>query len=390
MRFTVGRKALLAAVVRASHAAAKRTTLPVLEHLLIRAGSDRISVAGDCLDWRIQTRATAHIEKEGAATVSAARLLNLLKSTDAAEVRAETMEGNKLRVQVGRYGMTLESFPETEFPMIADLEGQRLSVFWGDFERLFAEVGYAISGDAVTRPQLGCLCLRQIGNELYAYAADGCRAARDMTVAFEGDGDTHEIMVPERVAREIVDVCKGWDGRRDIGFARWEDRLQVFLRDTVIWCMLPGMAYPDVDAVIPTSFIWRVAFDPHVLADDIRMARKQMKRPPNMLVYLRVGEQTMRVSLQGEEDASDPVVETECACAVEMGLAPDLVVFNADWLLDCLGKAQGGFRMQGNDMGKADAPSQAVVFTSAFSQAKHVLMPTNMSAMKEAASVESV
>ena len=79
MKFSIERGALLKAVSQTQSVVERRNTIPILGNVLIEAENNKVSFRATDLDIEIIVHANAQVEKNGATTVSATTLHEIVR-----------------------------------------------------------------------------------------------------------------------------------------------------------------------------------------------------------------------------------------------------------------------------------------------------------------------
>jgi DNA polymerase-3 subunit beta len=177
---TVDRKELLAELTHAARTAARRTKIPLLSHLSLRAGNGRLEVAATDLDVTLSVWLPAEVEGEAALAVSARDVLNIVKSSDPGDVRlrlyAPTDRAPSLGISSGAARWRLRALGADKFPKVPTVEGDAPSaeIDGNILRRMLAMTTFAISTEQ-SRFQLNGALVGIGGGALRIVATDGHR-----------------------------------------------------------------------------------------------------------------------------------------------------------------------------------------------------------------------
>ncbi len=128
MEFTVSKSDLLRELNLSQGVVEKKTTIPILSNVLVEASGNRILLTATDLELGIRCSCPAKVQKPGAGTIPARRLLDYVRLLPDADVNVKLQENQWASLLCGRSrtriaGMSRESFPELpEMPeKIADI-----------------------------------------------------------------------------------------------------------------------------------------------------------------------------------------------------------------------------------------------------------------------------
>ena len=184
MRIIIERSNLLKSLSHVHRVVERRNTIPILSNVLLKTEGDGLRLKATDLDLEITETAAAKGEQEGATTVPAHLLYDIVrKLPDGAEVKLATSEdGGQMTISSGRSNFRLQCLPESDFPDItAGTLTHSFSCGAADLARLIERTQFAISTEE-TRYYLNGIFLHTIESEgdlrLRAVATDGHRLAR--------------------------------------------------------------------------------------------------------------------------------------------------------------------------------------------------------------------
>ena len=177
MKFTVAQTEILTALQLVSSAVPSRTTLPVLSNILVEALDGSIQMTATDLDLAIATRAAADVKAEGALTVPAKRLTELIRKLSKEELKFEAKELTlNVGSKTGRF--KFHCIRPEEFPARINVSPDlTFKIESKILERMIKRSIYAVSTDE-TRPALNGALLQIMDGEIRLVATDGHRLAR--------------------------------------------------------------------------------------------------------------------------------------------------------------------------------------------------------------------
>ncbi|MGH9663145.1 MAG: DNA polymerase III subunit beta, partial [Bryobacteraceae bacterium] len=124
MEFTVSKADLVRELNLSQGVVEKKTTIPILSNVLIEAMDDRIVLTATDLELGIRCSCRARVQKSGAGTIPARRLLDYVRLLPDTDVSVKLQENHWATLLCGRSrtriaGMSRDSFPELpEMPAV--------------------------------------------------------------------------------------------------------------------------------------------------------------------------------------------------------------------------------------------------------------------------------
>ena len=102
MEFSADTKSLAEALDQVEEAVEKKSTIPILSHVLIEATANGLRLAATDLELGIRTFCPAQVKVPGSVAAPARRFLGIVRSLSQAEVHVRALENHWLQVSAGR------------------------------------------------------------------------------------------------------------------------------------------------------------------------------------------------------------------------------------------------------------------------------------------------
>ena len=164
MRVTIERSAFLKALNHVQSVVERRNTIPILSNVLVQAAGGQLKLTATDLDIEIIESAPAEVAREGATTVPAHMLYDIVrKLPDGAQLELEQgPDQGRVAILAGRSRFALQALPPEDFPDLAAGElSNRFSLPAGDLKGLIEKTRFAISTEE-TRYYLNGIYLHEV------------------------------------------------------------------------------------------------------------------------------------------------------------------------------------------------------------------------------------
>ena len=148
MRIVIERGDLLRALGHATSVVERRTTIPILSNVLLRADGDMLEFKATDLEREVIEQAPAKVDQPGAVTVPAHMLHDIVrKLPDGAQVELmRDAEKERLTLSSGHSRFALQTLPAEDFPDLAAGEmTHNFEIGAADLKRLIEKTRFAIS-----------------------------------------------------------------------------------------------------------------------------------------------------------------------------------------------------------------------------------------------------
>ncbi|TVQ88009.1 MAG: DNA polymerase III subunit beta [Chromatiaceae bacterium] len=255
MKIALERSQLLSALSLVAGVVERRQTLPILGNVLIVAEGEGISLKATDLELEIGTAAQAKIEKPGAVTVPARKLLDICRNLpDGAQINLRT-EGERATIVSDRSRFSLSTLSADDFPVM-EMGAVELTL---DIEqvvlrRLLDKTAFAMAQQDV-RYYLNGVLLELQPERLTAVATDGHRLAKvtaGVDAAVTADLEQPlQVIVPGKTVQELRRVL-GTEGNM-VRLEFSQRTMRLLAGNAVLTSKLVDGRYPEYERVIPKN-----------------------------------------------------------------------------------------------------------------------------------------
>src|SRR3954447_23327338 len=102
MKFSVTKEKLLEGLQQVQNVVSTRTTLPILSNVLLQASGGEVHLTTTDLDVGVRGSFEAEVEKEGATTLPARRLFNIVRELPSSEIQVDVDGKNAASFAAGK------------------------------------------------------------------------------------------------------------------------------------------------------------------------------------------------------------------------------------------------------------------------------------------------
>ena len=209
MKLSIERASLLRSLNHVQSVVERRNTIPILSNVLMKADGDVLTFTTTDMDLEINESVAANIDSEGATTVPAHTLYDIVrKLPDGSDVELTlNAEGTQMEVKAGRSKFKLSCLPTTDFPELGAGElPTSFSIPAADMRALIDRTKFAMSTEE-TRYYLNGIYLHEAEQDgvkvLRAVATDGHRLARFEMPLSDGAAGMPGIIIPRKTIGEL-------------------------------------------------------------------------------------------------------------------------------------------------------------------------------------------
>ena len=360
------RDSLLAPLQSVSGIVEKRHTLPILSNVLLEKKDGRLTFLAT--DIEIQVTTTSEVaggDGDGAVTVGARKMLDILRSLpDACEITL-SLEDKRLQIKAGKSRFNLLTLPAEDFPRMAmsETEPGKIELTQKSFRHLLAQTQFAMAVQDV-RYYLNGLLLLVDGGELRAVATDGHRLAYACMALPEAVSlPKQEIILPRKTVLELSRLLADSDDPVHVEMTTNQIRFQ--FGNVVLVSKLIDGKFPDYERVIPPNLKNLVTLNRTALLQSLsRAAILTTEKFRGVRLILTPGSLKIVAANAEHEEAQEEIEVEYSGDVIDVG-------FNVVYLLDMLNFASS----ESIEWGFNDAASSALLTLPGNERFKYVVMP---------------
>jgi len=369
MKFSIDRAALLRALAHVQSVVERRSTIPILSNVLLKADNGMLTMSTTDMDIEMTEAIAADVAKAGATTAPAVTLHDIIrKLPDTSKVQIELdPSGNFITVKAGRSDFRLSCLPVNDFPQFGGTKlPNSFAIPAADLRALIDRTKFAMSTEE-TRYYLNGIYMHATDNAgvpvLRAVSTDGHRLARFEMPLPEGAQSMPGVIVPRKTVLELRKLLE--EAADTIQISLSENKISFAFDHIVLSSKLIDGTFPDYQRVIPTGNDKIVEVDPKVFSGALDRV-STISDGKSRAVKITLNGKTLTLSASSPEAGSakeDIEVQSE-APALEIG-------FNARYLLDITSQVDG----EGCRMSMSDPSSPTIIQDTSDPSSLYVLMP---------------
>jgi len=255
MNFEIHKKEFLKGLSLIQSVAGRKTTLPILSHILIEGEKNSIYLTGTDLETGIREELTATVQQGGKASISAKKLYEIVRELPEEMIHIKKKENHWITLQCGKSIFNLAGLDPDEFPSLPTYQDEYFSKVSTHLMKemiektVFAasneESRYHLNGVLFSQSQQGTkVVLRMV-------ATDGHRLSLIDRENQAIRGIEKGIIIPKKGVLEIKKIMGDQDGEEEI--ESYFDQTHGFFKmgKSLMVIRLIDGEFPEYDQVIP-------------------------------------------------------------------------------------------------------------------------------------------
>ena len=329
MRFTLNTSDLTSTLSVTTHALSPRTTMPILEGVLLEASNEGLRVTCSDGAMTISSVIAAEIEEEGRIVMPGRLFVDVVRKLPNAQLYFSASQNMIATIKCAGSRTTIAGKSAELFPALPEISARSQVVLPQPMLRdMIQETSFAVSADESRKILTGCL-LEIADGEVRMVALDGFRLAVRMA-QISPEVPKMSAVIPSKLLQELSKIVNG--GEDDMVIMTFGgSQLLAEMGNTKVYATLLEGEYIKYRQIIPQT--WKTAvriLDRDQLMLCVERASLMAKESKTNLITLTISSQLMTITSNSEMgDVYEEIqVETEGA---------DLkIAFNVKYISDVI------------------------------------------------------
>jgi len=293
MQFETRKEEFLKVLQIVQNAISQKNTLPILSNMLIETQENNLKLTATDLDIGITSYVETKAKEQGAITVPAKKLLDIIKELPSNDnVSVVLKKNNMITIDCGKSHFKIIGLSKDEFPQIPAFKNKEsIIVPQKLLKEMLSMTTFAVSKDETRYVLNGVLAVID-KDSLQFVATDGRRLALAKKTLPKKTTITKKIIIPSKTVQELIRML-GDEGNVTILFS--DSQIFVDLGKTQVISRLIEGEFPNYEQVIPNETSEKIKIN----REEFLAATKRANlftNPDSLAVRLDVSKQKMVVS----------------------------------------------------------------------------------------------
>ena len=257
MEFNIKRDLFSVGIQKTLGIVEKKTTMPILSNLLLRAGQNRVTIMATDREIGLVADYEAEVLRDGEITLSARKLHEMVREIQGETIHVIKNERDIVILTCNKATYRIPGIPADDYPVVADQEDIPFyKVKGGILKDLIRKTAFAMSTDEMRKTLCGVLMETEKTGETFLIrmvATDGHRLSMMKMETGEKDFLTMEkgVIIPRKGLGEIRRLVEDESG--DVFLGVRQGMCIVKTDHTLLKVSLVDGEYPDYRRVIPAE-----------------------------------------------------------------------------------------------------------------------------------------
>jgi DNA polymerase-3 subunit beta len=336
MEFSVGKSALLNELTTTQGVVERKTTIPILSNLLVEAREGRVTITATDLELSVRTSCEAKVKKEGAGTIPAKKLLELVRLLPEGEIKFKLLDNHWVEIVSEKKKYKLVGMAKENFPALPAMPHVLVKIPAALLEGLISKTKFAISMEESRYTLNGGLLILK-PDTLAMVATDGHRLALAETDhKLTGLNGEVKVLIPKKAMDEVEKLSSLAGAEAQMDFAKDESHLFFQVDHRLLISRILTGQFPNYEAVLPRDNNKSVVLERAELSDAVRRV-SQLADQRSHAVKMAVSKEGIEISASSPEygEAKEIIEKDYQGDPISIG-------FNSSYVLDFLAAAAEG------------------------------------------------
>ncbi len=328
MKIICQKSDLVSAINIVMKAVPSKTTMSILECVLIDASSNEIKMTANDMELGIETKVTGTIVEKGIVAIDARVFSDIVRKLPENEITIDVASNFETLITCEKAKFSILGKSGEDFSYLPFVEKDR-SVYLSQFtlREMIRQTIFSVADNDSNRLMTGEL-FEIHENELKIVALDGHRIAIRKVELKDSFGDI-KVIVPGKTLNEISKILTGGiEDEVQISFTK--NHIVFEFDETIVVSRLIEGEYFRIDQMLSSDYNTKVVINKRELLDCIDRATLLIKEGDKKPVILYINDKTMELKIQSFIGSMDEEIDIEKE-------GKDIVIgFNPKFLIDAL------------------------------------------------------
>ena len=328
MKIKCAKADLLAGINIVLKAVPAKTTMNILECILIKVGNDQIKLVSNDMELGIETVVKGEISEDGVIAINAKIFSDIVRKLPDNDVTIETDSSLNTKITCEKSKFNISAKEGSEFPGLPVIEkNKRVTMSEFTLRSLIVQTVFSISDNENNKVMTGEL-FEIKGNKMRVVALDGHRIAV-RNIELKEDYGNYKVIVPGKALNEISKILSG-ETEDEVNIYFSDKNIMFELEDTIILSRLIEGEYYKIDQMLSSDFETKITVNKRELFNSIDRATLLIKESDKKPVVIETKEQILELKMNTQIGSLDDEIMIEKE-------GKDIVIgFNPKFIIEAL------------------------------------------------------
>ncbi|KAJ49570.1 DNA polymerase-3 subunit beta [Clostridium tetanomorphum] len=292
MKLTCEKNILQEAISISQKAVTGKSTMPILQGILINAKNDSIIFTGSDIDLSIETKINANIYEEGSIVVDSKIFGEIIRKLPNDTIEISTKDNNVIEIICQKSNFTLIHMDSSDFPELPNInENSIFSIPQKILKSMIKSTIFATAQEE-TRPILTGVLFEIKDKKLNLVALDGYRLA--IRSEYIDNENSINAVIPGKTLNEVAKILEDTDENVNITFT--PNHILFSIGETKIISRLLEGEFIKYNSIIPEEYNLKIIAKRNELLNCIERASLMGKEGNTSLIRLNIEDDNMIIT----------------------------------------------------------------------------------------------
>ena len=326
MKIITSKNLLLNAINITQKAVPSKTTLPILEGILIEAKNGKLKLIGTDLEVGIETTINVDVIVPGRIVISSRMIGEIVRKLPDSDIELELKENNIVYIKCENSHFKVNGMTPDEFPDLPEVKKENgVVITQKKFKEMIKQTIFSVSTDEI-RPILTGVLFEVVGDKISMVALDGFRmAVKNSSVI---NDNNFKAVIPGKSLAEIGKILEDTEEPVNIYFSK--NQIIVQIQDTIIISRLLEGEFINYKQIIPNDYKIKVTVPISKLIESCERAALFARDSSNNMIKFEINDDIMSIKSNSQNgDVQEELKVSKQGEDIE-------IAFNAKYFMDVL------------------------------------------------------
>ena len=296
MKLSFEKSTLLNAINIVMKAVPSRTTMPILECILVDASDEEIKLTANDMELGIETKVKGNILEQGKIAIDAKLFSEIIRKLPESEVWIETDDSLNVTINCEKSNFKIAGKPGDEFSYLPYIERNHyISVSQFTLKEIIRQTIFSIAANENNKQMTGELF--EVKNDfLRVISLDGHRISI-RKVQLKDHYEDEKVIVPGKTLNEVSKILSG-DAEKEVLIYFTNNHILFEFDDTIVVSRLIEGQYFNVDQMLSNDYETKMSLNKQEFLNAIERAVLLIRESDKKPIILTVTEMGMEVAIR--------------------------------------------------------------------------------------------
>jgi DNA polymerase-3 subunit beta len=328
MKILCSKTHLLQGVNVALKAVSSKTTLPILECLLLEASSDTITLTANDMELGIETTITGSVQEPGKIALNAKLFSEIVRKLPDNDVIITTNSSNQAIITCEKSKFTISGQSGEDFPLLPEIERlQSITISQFMLKEVIRQTIFSISDNENTKLMTGEL-FEIHDNNLKVVSLDGHRISI-RNIELKDCYENIKVVVPGKTLSDLSKILNGGT-EDDVNIYFTSKHILFEFDQTIVVSRLLEGEYYNINQMLSTDYETKIQINKKEFLNCIDRASLLIRESDKKPIVINIQDEAIQLSIQSFIGS----MKEEISITKE---GKDLLIgFNPKFLMDAL------------------------------------------------------